>query len=172
MISFRRPLNKGLHDRDLNVLVFLCCTCVAPTQPELSEREVITFLLFLSLGHVSMKLNHKYTFKPYIMWLFFCPHLLQMENGEDDSSSESEDEQEQVGHRRKVDRAIVLPWFFKNPFQLTCFSNFIYYNVLHLICFKKVLPKRLYWLHVQICFSVHRTCSRKTRFSLIIGRVI
>ena len=54
-----RPLNKGLHDRDLNVLVFSCCTCVAPTQSELSDSEVITFLLFVSLGHVSMKLNHK-----------------------------------------------------------------------------------------------------------------
>ena len=61
-----RPLNKGLRDRDLNVLVFLCCTCVALTQSELSDSEVITFFLFLSLGHVSMKLNHTYTFKPCI----------------------------------------------------------------------------------------------------------
>ena len=66
-----------------------------------------------------MKLNHKYTFKPYIKWLLFCRHLLQTENGEPlpedkwlsddywkrwypelfpDSSSELEDEQEQVGH--------------------------------------------------------------------------
>ena len=58
-----RLLNKGLHDSDMNVLVFLCCTCVAPTQSALSDSEVITFLLFLSLGHVSMKLNHTYTFK-------------------------------------------------------------------------------------------------------------
>ena len=66
LISLLRLLNKGLHDRDLNVVVFLSCTCVAPTQSEPSDSEVITFLLFLSLGHVSMKLNHKYTFKPYI----------------------------------------------------------------------------------------------------------
>ena len=105
-----RPLNKVLRDRDLNVLVFLCCTCVAPTQSELSDSEVITFLLFLTLGHVSMK---------------FCPRLLQTENGESlpedewpsedywtDSSSELEDEREQVGHKRQVNRAIVLPWFF------------------------------------------------------------
>ena len=108
-----------------------------------------------------MKLNHRYTFKPYIKWLFFCPHLLQTENGEplledewpsqdywDDSSSESEDEQEQVGHRRKVNRAIVLPWIFKNPFQFTCFSNFIYYNVLYLICFnyKYTFKPYIKWL--------------------------
>ena len=133
-----RLLNTGLRDSDLNVLVFLCCTCVAPTQSELSDSEVITFLLFLSLGHVSMKLNHTYTFKPYIKWLFFCSHLLQTENDESlpedewssedvwtDSSSEFEDEREQVGHRRKVNRGIVLPWFFKNPFHFTCISNFI-----------------------------------------------
>ena len=54
-----RPLNTGLLDRDMNVLDFLCCTCVAPTQSELSDSEVITFLLFVSHGHVSMKLNHK-----------------------------------------------------------------------------------------------------------------
>ena len=133
-----RLLNTGLRDSDLNVLVFLCCTCVAPTQSELSDSEVITFFLFLSLGHVSMKLNHTYTFTPYIKWLFFCPHLLQTENDESlpedewssedvwtDSSSELEDEREQVGHRRKVNRGIVLPWFFKNPFHFTCFSNFI-----------------------------------------------
>ena len=80
-----------------------------------------------------MKLNHKYTFKPYIKWLLFCRHLLQTENGEPlpedkwlsddywkrwypelfpDSSSELEDEQEQVGHRLKVKTAIVLPVFF------------------------------------------------------------
>lgn len=74
-----------------------------------------------------MKLNHKYNFKSYIN----C--LLQTENGEPlaedewpseyywrerypklfpDSSSELEDEQEQVGHRRKVKRAIVLPVVF------------------------------------------------------------
>ena len=83
-----------------------------------------------------MKLNHKYNFKSYIN----C--LLQTENGEPlaedewpseyywrerypklfpDSSSELEDEQEQVGHRRKVKRAIVLPVvFLKNLFQFTC----------------------------------------------------
>ena len=38
----------------------------APTQSELTESEVITFLLFTSLVHVSMKLNHKYNFKSYI----------------------------------------------------------------------------------------------------------
>ena len=38
-----RPLNKGLRDRDLNVLVFSCCTCVALTQSELTESEVIKF---------------------------------------------------------------------------------------------------------------------------------
>ena len=72
-----------------------------------------------------MKLNHTYIFKPNIKWLLFCPHLLQMENDESlpedewssedvwtDSSSELEDEREQVGYRRKVNRAIVLPWFF------------------------------------------------------------
>ena len=143
-----RLLNKGLRDwlRDLNVLVFLCCTCVAPTQSELSDSEVITFVLFVSLGHVPMKFNHTYTFKPYIKWLLFCRHLLQTKSGEPlpedewpsedrckgwypelflDSSSELEDEREQVGHRRKVNRGIVLPWFFKNPFHFTCFSNFI-----------------------------------------------
>ena len=61
-----RPLNKGLRDGDLNVLVFSCCTCVALTQSELTESEVITFLLFTSLVHVSMKLNHKYNVKTYI----------------------------------------------------------------------------------------------------------
>ena len=71
-----------------------------------------------------MKLNHKYNVKSYIN----C--LLQTENGEPlpedkwpsedywkewypklfpDSSSELEDEQEQVGHRLKVKTAIVLP---------------------------------------------------------------
>ena len=72
-----------------------------------------------------MKLNHKYTFQPYIKWLFFCPHLLQTENGEPlpedewpsedywtDSSSELEGEREQVGHKRQVNRAIVFPCFF------------------------------------------------------------
>ena len=72
-----------------------------------------------------MKVNHTYAFKPYIKWLFFCPHLLQTENDESlpedewsseddwtDLSSELEDEREQVGHRRKVNRAIVSPWFF------------------------------------------------------------
>ena len=119
--------NKGLRDRDLNVLTFSCCTCVAPTQSELTESEVITFLLFTSLVHVSMKLNHKYNVKSYIN----C--LLQTENGEPlpedewpsqddwkeqypelfpDSSFESEDEQEQVGHRLKVKTAIVLPVVF------------------------------------------------------------
>ena len=49
-----RPLNKGLRDRDLNVLAFSCCTCVAPTQSELAESEVVTFLLFPSLVYVSM----------------------------------------------------------------------------------------------------------------------
>ena len=53
LISFRfiegGCLTKGLHDSDLNVLVFLCCTCVAPTQSELSDSEVISFLLFVSL---------------------------------------------------------------------------------------------------------------------------
>ena len=122
-----RPVNKGLRDRDLNVVVFLCCTCVAPTQSELAESEVITFLLFTSLVYVSMKLSHKYNFKSYIN----C--LLQTENGEPlpedewpsedywkacypelfpDSSSELEDEQEQVGHRPKVKTAIVLPVVF------------------------------------------------------------
>ena len=145
-----------LRDRDLNVLVFSCCTYVAPTQSELAESEVITFLLFPSLVYVSMKLNHKYNFKSYIN----C--LLQTENGEPlpedewpsedlwkewypelflDSSFESEEEQEQVGHRLKVNRAIVLPVFFFNPFQFTCFSNFIYCTVLYVICFKKVLLK-------------------------------
>ena len=131
MISFRFReggcLTKGLRDRDLNVLVFSCCTCVAPTQSELTESEVITFLLFTSLVHVSMKLNHTYNVKSYIN----C--LLQRKNGkplpedkwpsEDDwkecypelfpdSSSELEDEQEQVDHRLKVRTAIVLPVVF------------------------------------------------------------
>ena len=74
-----------------------------------------------------MKLNHKYNVKSYIK----C--LLQTKNGEPlpedkwpsedywkkgypelfpDSSSESEDKQEQVGLRRKVKRAIVLPVVF------------------------------------------------------------
>ena len=74
-----------------------------------------------------MKLNHKYNVKSYInCWL-------QTENGEPlpedewpsedywqcfypelfpDSSSELEDEQEQVGHRLMVKRAIVLPVVF------------------------------------------------------------
>ena len=85
--------------------------------------------MFVSLGHVSMKLNHTYTFKPYIKWLFFCPHLLQTENGESlpedewsseddwtDSSSELEDEREQVGHRRKVKSDSFAMVFFLNPF--------------------------------------------------------
>ena len=118
-----RSLNKGLRDRDLNVLAFSCCTCVAPTQSELTESEVVTFLLFTSLVYVSVKLNHKYNVKSYIN----C--LLQIPNGEPlpedkwpsedywkvrypepfpDSSSELEDEQEQVGHRVKVKTAIVL----------------------------------------------------------------
>ena len=122
-----RPLNTGLRDRDLNVLAFSCCTCVALTQSELTESEVITFLLFTPLVHVSMKLNHKCNVKSYIN----C--MLQTENGEPlpednwpsedywkerypelfpDSSSELEDEQEQVGHRLKVKTAIVLPVFF------------------------------------------------------------
>ena len=131
-----RPLNTGLRDRNLNVLVFLCCTCVAPTQSELTESVVVKFLLFTSLVHVSMKLNHKYNVKSYIN----C--FLQTKNGEPlpedkwpseddwkdcfpelfpDSSSELEDEQEQVGHRRKVKRVIVLPVvFLKNLFQFTC----------------------------------------------------
>ena len=96
----------------------------APTQSELTESEVITFLLFTSLVHVSMKLNHKYNVKSFIN----C--LLQTTNGEPlpedkwlsencwkgrypelfpDSSSELEDEQEQVGHRLKAKTAIVLP---------------------------------------------------------------
>ena len=91
------------------------------------------FLLFTSLVHVSMKLNHKYTFKFYIKW------LLQTENGEPlaedewpsqddwkdwypelfpDSLSELEDEQEQVGHRLKVKIAIVLLWIFLNHFSV------------------------------------------------------
>lgn len=99
----------------------------APTQSELTESEVITFLLFTSLVYVSMKLNHKYNVKSYIN----C--LLQTQNGEPlaedkwpseyhwkvcypklfrDSSSELEDEQEQVGHRLKVKTAIVLPVVF------------------------------------------------------------
>ena len=99
----------------------------APTQSELTESEVITFLLFTSLVYVSMKLNHKYNVKSYIN----C--LLQTKNGEPlpedewpsedywkelflelfpDSSSELEDEQEQVGHRLKVKTAIVLPVVF------------------------------------------------------------
>ena len=141
-----RPLNKGLRDRDLNVLVFSCCTCVAPTQSELTESEVITFLLFTSLVHVSMKLNHKYNVKSYIN----C--LLQTKNGEPlpkdkwpsedhwkrcypelfpDSSSESEVKQEQVGLKRKVKRAIVFAsGFLKNPFQFT-----------GVIFFKKVILK-------------------------------
>ena len=74
-----------------------------------------------------MKLNHKYNFKSYIN----C--LLQTNNGEPlpedkwpsedywkdrnpelfpDSSSELENEQEQVGHRLKVKTAIVLPVVF------------------------------------------------------------
>ena len=74
-----------------------------------------------------MKLNHKYNVKSYIN----C--LLQTPNGEPlpkdkwpseyywkeeypelfpDSSSESEDEQEQVGLGRKVKPAIVLPVVF------------------------------------------------------------
>ena len=74
-----------------------------------------------------MKLNHKYNFKSYINW------FLQTENGEPlpedkwpsedywkkrypelfpDSSSELEDEQEQVGRRLKVKTAIVLPVVF------------------------------------------------------------
>ena len=122
-----RPLNKGLRDRDLNVVVFSCCTCVALTQSELAESEVITFFLFNSLVHVSMKLKHKYNVKSYIN----C--LLQTPNGEPlpedewpseddwkewypelfpDSSFESEDEQEQVGQRLKVKTAIVLPVVF------------------------------------------------------------
>ena len=139
LISFRfidgGCLTKGLHDSDLNVLVFLCCTCVAPTQFELSDSEVISFLLFVYLGHVSMKLNHKYTFKPYIKRLFFCTHLLQTENGESlpedessseyflsDSSSEFEDEREQVGYRRKVNRAIVLPVVFLKSISVYLFQ--------------------------------------------------
>ena len=122
-----RPLNTGLRDRVLNVLVFLCCTCVAPTQSELTESVVIKFLLFPSLVHLSMKLNHKYNFKSYIncllqtkigeplpedkwpsedYWKELYPELFP------DSSSESEDEQEQVGHRLKVKTAIVLPVVF------------------------------------------------------------
>ena len=83
--------------------------------------------MFTSLVYVSMKINHEYTFKSYIN----C--LLQTRNGEPlpedkwpsedywkerypelfpDSSSESEDEQEQVGLRRKVKPAIVLPVVF------------------------------------------------------------
>ena len=75
-----------------------------------------------------MKLNHKYNVKSYIN----C--LLQTTNGEPlpevkwlsenywkgrypelfpDSSSELEDEQEQVGHRLKVKTVIVLPVVFK-----------------------------------------------------------
>ena len=131
MISFRfiegGCLTKGLRDRDLNVLVFSCCTCVAPTQSELTESEVVTFLLFTSLVHISMKLNHKYNVKSYIN----C--LLQTSNGEPlpedkwpseyywkeeypepfpGSSSELEDEQEQVSHRLRVKTAIVLPVVF------------------------------------------------------------
>ena len=130
-----RLLNKGLLDRDLNVLVLLCCTCVAPTQSERSDSEVISFLLFVYLGHVSMKLNHKYTFKPYIKWLFFCTHLLQAENGESlpedewsseddwtDSSSELEDKQEEVGYRRKVNRAMVLPVVFLKSILIYLFQ--------------------------------------------------
>ena len=122
-----RPLNKGLRDRDLNVLAYSCCTCVAPTQSELAESEVLTLLLFPSIVHVSMKLNHKYNFKSYIN----C--LLQTENGEPlpedkwpsksywkerhpelfpDSPFELEDDQEQVGHRLKVKTAVVLPVVF------------------------------------------------------------
>ena len=80
-----------------------------------------------------MKLNHKYNFKSYIN----C--LLQTENGEPlaedewpseyywrewypklfpDSSSELEDEQEQVGHRLKVKTAIVFPVFFKKSISV------------------------------------------------------
>ena len=116
----------------------------------------VSFLLFTSLVHFSMKLNHKYNVKSYIN----C--LLQTKNGEPlpedewpsqddwkdwypelfpDSSSELKIEQEQVGHRLKVNRAIVLPVFFLNPFQFTCFSNLIYCNVLYVICFKKVILK-------------------------------
>ena len=55
-----RPLNKGLRDRDLNVLVFLCCTCVALTQSELSDSEVITFFF------VSLPWSRFNEIKPYV----------------------------------------------------------------------------------------------------------
>ena len=74
-----------------------------PTQSDLSDSEVITFLLFLFLCHVSMKLNHKYSFKPYIKWLLFCRHLLQEPRGEPlpEDMWPSDDHEEQVGHRLK-----------------------------------------------------------------------
>ena len=91
------------------------------------NSEVITFLLFLFLGHGSMKCNHKYDFKPYVKWFLFCRHLLQAplndeplpedEWPSDDHdflnllkewapgllflASKLKDEQEQVGHRLK-----------------------------------------------------------------------
>ena len=39
--------------------------------------------------------------------------------------------------------------FLKNSFQFTCFSNFIYYNVLYVICFKNVLLKEACFGHTQ-----------------------
>ena len=143
-------------------------------QSELTESEVITFLLFTSLVHVSMKLNHKYNVKSYIN----C--LLQTKNGEPlpkdkwpsedhwkrcypelfpDSSSESEVKQEQVGLKRKVKRAIVFAsGFLKNPFQFT-----------GVIFFKKVILKTSLFARANLfCWSD----TFKENLFLFIGRVI
>ena len=132
-----------------------------------------------------MELNHKCNVKSYIN----C--LLQTENGEPlpedkwpseyywkerypelfpDSSSELEDEQEQVGHRLKVKTAIVLPVFFlKNPHQFTC-----------VICFEKVILKtsliaraNLFFCWSDIfkenpAFLVHWTCDLAFKLSGIV----